>query len=299
MEEGAVQDVERFRREAARPDGVKVINPGFFDRIRDDTRSDLAAGHIQLLSEAKSEIDMMGPNPAMSGDQGASASGRAIMVSQQGGLIEMGDLLDSLRHLDRRVFRAIWSRIRQFWTAPLWIRVTDDERTIRFVGLNQPLEEPIPNPVTGEPLLDGTGRPAMRPARDPVTGLPRLQGAVAEIDVDIVIDDAPDTVAPAIEQFEALVELKRMDAKGELPFRAIIEAAPNLRNRDRILALMDGAGQPDPAALQAREDGLALEMRGRAAQIAKTEAEADDKRASAMERTARAQQAARPMQGPA
>ena len=42
-----------------------------------------------------------------------AASGRAIVASQQGGMIQIGDLMDNLRHLDRRVFRAMWNRIRQ------------------------------------------------------------------------------------------------------------------------------------------------------------------------------------------
>jgi hypothetical protein len=293
MEEGAVQDVERFRRESARPDGVRIVNPGYFDRIRDETRADLAEGHVRLLQEAKTEIDQMGPNLAMLGQQGSSASGRAIMASQQGGMIEIGDLLDSLRHLDRRVFRAIWSRIRQFWTAPMWVRITDDERNVRFVGLNQPQQEPVLNPATGQPLTDpATGRPILRPAVDPATGLPKIAAPVAMLDVDIIIDDAQDLVAPAIEQFQALVELKRMDAGGELPFRAIIEAAPNLRNKDKILDVMERTQQPNPAAAEAEQAGLALAMRGRQAEIAKTEAEAADRQASAMEKSVRAQRSA-------
>jgi hypothetical protein len=191
------------------------------------------------------------------------------------------------------VFRAIWSRIRQFWTAPMWVRITDDERNVRFVGLNQPQQEPVLNPATGQPLTDpATGRPILRPAVDPMTGLPKIAAPVAMLDVDIIIDDAQDLVAPAIEQFQALVELKRMDAGGELPFRAIIEAAPNLRNKDKILDVMERTQQPNPAAAEAEQAGLALEMRGRQAEIAKTEAEAADRQASAMEKSVRAQRSA-------
>jgi hypothetical protein len=38
-----------------------------------------------------------------------------------------------------------------------------------------------------------------------------------------------------LEQFQALVELKKFDANNELPFRAIMRAAPNLKG-----------GTPDP-----------------------------------------------------
>lgn len=210
-EDGSVRDEERARREVVKPDGWIKLNPGMADKFRIETRTDMAAGQFQLLQEAKNEIDLMGPNASMQGDTGDTASGRAIMASQQGGMIQMGDLLDSLRHFDVRVYRQAWMRIRQFWTAPKWVRITDDERNVRFVGLNG-----MPDPVTGRP--------------GPM---------VAQLDTDIVIDDAPDTVAPAIEQFNALVELKKVDAENEIPFRVLLEAAPNLRNKDKLLEMVD------------------------------------------------------------
>jgi hypothetical protein len=93
----------------------------------------------------------------------------------------------------------------------MWVRVTDDERNIRFVGING-----APDPLTGQP------------------GVP-----VSQLDVDIVIDDAPDGVAPQIEQFQALAELKKFDTEGELTFRTLMKAMPNLRNKDQILDEMD------------------------------------------------------------
>ena len=246
MEEGAVQDVEGFRREKAKPDGVMVVNAGFFDKIKTETRTDMAQGHLGLLQEAKNEIDLMGPNASMQGETGDTASGRAIMASQQGGMIQMGDLLDNLRTFDRNVFRAIWARVRQHWTAPMWIRITDDERNVRFAAVNGQID-----PVTQRP--------------GPV---------LAHLDADIIIDDAPDTVAPAIEQFNTLVELKKFDANNEIPFRAIIEAAPNLRNKDKVLEYIDQQGQQaeqaqagPPPALLALQAEMELQQKKQEAEL--------------------------------
>ena len=99
----------------------------------------MAEGNFKLLVEAQNAIDLKGPNATMLGDKAqgsASASGKAIIASQQGGMISLGDLTDHLRHLDKRVFRAIWNRIRQYWTAEKWIRTTDDERNVKWVALN-------------------------------------------------------------------------------------------------------------------------------------------------------------------
>lgn len=258
MEKGAVADgdIEKIRREAARPDGVMEVVPDL--RFEFNTRTDLAAGHVELMKQAGDEIDMMGPNASMQGATGDTASGRAILASQQGGMIQMGDLLDNLRHFDERMFKAIWQRIRQFWTAPMWIRVTDDERNVRFVGFNG--------------------------AIDPQTG--RVAPPVAQMDVDIIIDDAPDSVTPAGEQWQAMVELKKVDANGELPFRALVEAMPNLRNKEKVLALMDEAKQgsaPPPEVQQ-------MQLRGAAAEVAGAEAKAAKDSASARKTQAEAQQ---------
>ena len=42
-------------------------------------------------------------------------------------------------------------------------------------------------------------------------------GNVAELDCDIIIDEAPDALTPQLEQFQSLVELKKYDANGEVP----------------------------------------------------------------------------------
>ena len=270
-EEGAI-DIESVRREAARPDGVIQVPPGSLDKVKIETRLDLAQGHMQLLQEAKNEIDMMAGNIALQGNalQRSAASGKAIIASQQGGAMEIAPLMDALRHLDIRVFRAIWYRIRQYWTAEKWVRITDDERNIKWVGLNV-------DPRQFEMMA------AMNPSMaEQVQG---VVGNLSELDCDIIIDDAPDGLTPQLEQFQALVELKKMDANGELPFRAILTAMPNLKNKEQVLAMMDQGQQPSPQQQMAQQ----LQVRGAEAKVAETEA-------NAMLKQAQAQAALRPEQ---
>lgn len=265
LEEGAVNDIEKFRRESARPDGVKVVNPGYFDKIRDDTRTELAAAHMQLLQEAKNEIDMMAGNIALQGNalQKSAASGKAIIASQQGGAMEIAPLMDSLRDMDVRVYRAIWYRIRQFWTAEKWVRVTDDERNVKWLGLNV-------DPQQGEMLKQQNP--------DKIAG---TVASVAQLDCDIIIDDAPDGLTPQLEQFQSLVELKKMDANGELPFRAILMAMPSLKNKEQVLAAMDEGKQVPPEVQQLQERMKMLEMAMAEAKVADTQASAQLKQAQA------------------
>lgn len=255
-EDGAVQDEDKARIQAARPDGFIKLNPGGMEKFKFNTRTDMANGQFQLLQEAKANLSVMGPNASQQGDQGKEASGRAILASQQGGMIETGDMLDNLRHFDKRVFRAIWSRIRQYWTAPKWIRVTDDERNVRFAPLNGAISQ------------DGQVGPRL-----------------GELDVDIIIDDAPDGVAPAIEQFQALVELKKYDATNELSFRTLLQAMPNLRNKDKLLEEMDkrqeAQGQQPNPEVQAMQMKLQMEQQQAQAtlQMKQAELQIDQERA--------------------
>lgn len=258
-EDGAVDDIEEFRRQAARPDGAMKVAPNALKdkAVQFNTRTDLADGHFKLLQEAKSAIDLKGPNATEMGDNTGgsnSASGKAIIASQQGGVIQLGDLMDNLRHLDKRVFRAIWARVRQYWTAEKWIRVTDDERNVKWVGMN----------------IDPQKADMLRQHPESEQKIAGIVGNVAELDCDIIIDEAPDNTTPQLEQFQTLVELKKYDTDGEIPFSAIVRAAPNLKGKDKILSDMEArakAKQEDPQTQEAKQ----LQMRGANAEVAETE----------------------------
>ncbi len=271
-EDGAIDDIDKFRKEKARPDGTMKVAPGALrdGRIITETRTDLADAHFKLMQDAKNSIDLKGPNATEMGDKtGGSnaASGRAIIASQQGGMTQIGDLMDSLRHLDKRVYRAIWARIRQYWTAEKWIRVTDDEENVKWLGMNV-------DPQQVDMLAQQNPE-----AAEKIKG---VVGSVAELDCDIIIDIGPDGLTPQLEQFQALVELKKFDANNELSFRAIVRAAPNLRDKEKILAEMDKtaqAAQQNPEAQQMKQ----LQMRGAMAEVAETESKATLNMAKAQE----------------
>lgn len=265
-EDGAVDNIEEYRREKAKPDGTMKVNPGALSnsngpRIISETRTDLAEAHFKMMQDAKNSIDLKGPNATEMGDKtgGANAaSGKAIIASQQGGMTQIGDLMDGLRHLDKRVFRKIWNRIRQYWTAEKWIRVTDDERNVKWLGMNV-------DPQQMQMLMQQNPEAAQK-----IAG---VVGNVAELDCDIIIDASPDGITPALEQFQALVELKKFDANNELPFRAIMRAAPNLKDKEKILDEMDkaqAAQQNNPEAQEAKQ----IQKAGAVAEVKERESKA-------------------------
>lgn len=259
--QGLFDDIEKLRREAARPDGVIVVpdtGKGLTDDFQFNTRADLSMAHVQMAQDAKNAIDLKGPNATSMGDkaQGSSAaSGKAIIASQQGGMISLGDLLDNLRHLDLRVFRAMWNRVRQYWTAEKWIRVTDDENNVKWVGLNiDPMRVQNASPEDQQKIAG-------------------VVASVAELDCDITLAAAPDSVVPALEQFEALVALKQFDQEDEIPLIEMVKAVPNLKNRESFIKGMEERAkerQGNPMA----QVGQQLQLAGAKAEVEETQSRA-------------------------
>ena len=252
---GSVDDVKVARAELAKPDGVVEVNEA--DGIDIIPTNDMAQGQFSLLQEAKSEIDAVGANAAMTGKDSRQTSGRALQSRAQSGYVEVAPLFDNLRFFQQRVYRKTWWCIQKFWTGERWIRVTDNEQNVRFVGLN----EAVPNE-------SGFG----------VT----IQNEVSKMDIDIIVSEAPDTVSIQAEEFANLADM----AKSGLPIPpdAIIEAS-SLRGKDKILKKMRGEfeNEEQAAAYQEQQD---LEKRSAEADIAEKEARARDLMAKAEERMA-------------
>lgn len=276
MDAGAVDRVEATREELARPDGIIKTNPGkMFEILRNE---DQIAGHVSLLQEAKSEMEFAGPNSSLMGDTRAGASGRAIIASQQGGLSELGRVMSRYRNFKVRVYRQIWARIRQFWRAEKWIRITDDDRNVRFVGLNRPETQ-------GDVLLAKARQEGMPPeeyakAEAEISALPmakiptgRTLANVAEIDVDIVLDETVDTITLQQEQFGEMVDLAKSGIP--IPTETLIMAS-SLRDKQKILQSLKDKQSP-----QIPQEMQQLQMRGAVAEVAGREADAAKKNAEA------------------
>lgn len=199
-------DKEKVRREANRPDGLVVVSPG--KRFDIDKNLDLASGQAELLMQATQHIASTGPNSALLGKGTEDQSGRAIQAQQQGGLIELGDGLDVLRRLDHRVFKHTWAAIKQYWQAEMWVRITEDEEAPIYIGLNQM-------------------------QMDPETGQPVIMNPVGQMDVDIMIEDAPDTPTLDLETFDAMTQVMSASQGDPIILQFLAETHPGLRNAQR------------------------------------------------------------------
>jgi hypothetical protein len=240
-EDGAFDDIEKTRVEATRPDGVIIRNKGFEAEFDDATRMQETEAQLKFLQEAKNELDSYGPTLSLIGEVGANLSGRAISLQQQAGIAQLGPFILSLRSWKIRVYRAVWNAIRQHWKAERWVRVTDDENAIEFVGLNQV-------------------------GINPQTGLPAMVNHVPALDVDIIMDEGPDTINMMADTYDALNALAQNGA--QIPPAILLELAPGIdaATKKRLIAQLTA---PDPMA-QAKQQ---MEMQNAQATIAKTTAQ--------------------------
>lgn len=242
-EKGAVDDVERARKEWAKPDGWVEFNVG--KKMQPDDTSQQVGEHTALLQMAMNEMEAFyNINPAALAGGTHNLSGRAVNALQAPGLAELVMFLDNYRHWIIRCYRMAWNLSQRFWTAERWIRVTDNQQVAQFVQLN------------GLKLDDH--------------GLPMIVNAVGALDVDIVLEEGPDVQNSMQDAFDQLVQIMPLLQPGSVPNDLIFSLMSLPADaKKQIKAHAQQAAQPDPAKEQAKK--IALESE--AAKTAKTQAE--------------------------
>jgi hypothetical protein len=268
-EKGAFDNIETARQEAVRPDGVVERNKGFEAEFDDQKKQQDIAGQLRFLEDARAEIENFGPNPALLGDQGvANRSGRAISLMQQAGVAELGPYIINYKNWKTRVYEAIFCAIKKYWTNERWIRVTDDDGIQQFVGINQMQV-------------------------DPMTGAPVIVNAIGQLDVDIVLDEGPDTVTMMDDMYETLAQIVPAIAPMLSPpevqavIRMLIETSPlpaTAKRQFREAAM--AAQQPNPMAEQMQM----LQLQGAQAKVRETSTAADLNQAKALQAGLKAMQ---------
>ena len=110
------------RAEAARPDGVLPLGWKMSPQ-----HGRVPGQHGDAAGGQGARSSAWGRTRPCSGATAHDASGRALLARQQSGLIELSNLYGALEDWELRVYRQCWARAKQYWTAPQFIRVTDDE----------------------------------------------------------------------------------------------------------------------------------------------------------------------------
>lgn len=164
-----------------------------------------------------------------------------------------------------RVYRQIWARARQFWTAPMYIRVTDELEAPKFIYVNEVVgfEQGPPDPQTGQ-----------------YTQIPMVRNRIAEMDVDLIVDRVPHSANIQQEQFEMIANLM---SEGKLPQTpetiSALVASSSLRDKGKLI---ESFNKPPDPQIQRKAN----------AEIMKDEADAAYSMARAKKETVEAEQIA-------
>jgi hypothetical protein len=277
-------NVEKLRLEAARADGIVLLNTGLDDlRFDDQAKQAQIMGQLEFMRDAAQEIENFGPNAAIAGgDVGKGSSGRAIALLQQAGIAELGPYMTNLRSWKIRVYRSLFNAAQSYWINERWIRVTDAQGEPQFVQINAT----VPGP----------------------DGMPQMQNAIGELDVDIILDEGPDTVTLMQDTYDAIsqalpaVAPMLSPASSKAAMEVLIETSPlpaDVKKKFRD-AGSEEQQQPDPKQQEAQAK-LALQQQESQSKLAleKEKATADmllKKQASDQDMQTEQQKAAMQMQ---
>jgi hypothetical protein len=272
------QDKELIRREYAKPDAVIIGEQGEVEELGNIAKEN---GQFELLQDTRATLKgNVGPNAYLAGKAGDNQSGRAVLAQQQAGMTEVTPLLDNLRHFTLRMYRQIWNRVRQYWNEERWIRVTDDETNVRFVGLNT---QPKIAPQEAQMAMMQVQQLVQSQQLDPETAqqyaqqiqqMAQVGNHIAELDVDIDIEEVNETPTLQAEQFDALMQLVGTGVFGQpVPpeIAELIVAASNFREKQKLFDIVEkmkeAAAQPNPVQQAAQQ----IQLQGAQAQVEETQ----------------------------
>jgi len=253
LKEGTVDDIEVTRREAARPDGTLVYRGQSTDLEVIEADQEFI-NQTNYYNDAKAEIDTFGPNQQLIQQFGQNVSGRAANMLQQAGLAELGPFLKNFRMWKLQRYRSCWMAAQKFWTADRFLRVTENQGVAQFLQVN------------------GVGLNE--------SGVPVLVNFLGNIDVEIKVDEGPDSETILGDVFDLLMSLAQNNVP--VPPQAIIEASSLPVSEKQKLQQM--VGQVDPMAQMAKQ----LAMQDKQADIGKKQADIGKTQSQTVLNTAKA-----------
>lgn len=227
-------DLNAVREQAQSPTGIIIKNKGFDVNFQHGEFE--VKGNLDLLVEAKSELEKFGANDELGGDGGADQSGRAMQIRQQAGLAKLGPYTITLNDWLLRVYRNLYCAIKDTWQGERWLRVTDNQDAIQMVPVNQPEIHPEFGIPTGRTIND-----------------------ISAIDVDILIDEGPDQMTAMQGTYETLTALANSGAP--IPPEMVLEMSPLAsEQKKKLIGMIDEQkNKPDPAQ-QAQQQKNEAEM---------------------------------------
>ena len=274
---GAIKDIKELKRELSKPDGHVELQ-GESQDFQVLPTNDFSAGQLNLYLDAKQELDAQSVNAQLSGERSSGdLSGKAIDRLQSAGSLEVSSLFQAHNSFKKRVFRQCYAMVKQYWDREKWIRVTDDTDNLKWTGLNYEvtvqkfLEEIINDDSRGEAERKGAAFEYTRLMNEQSPVLQEIievRNRVAELDVDVILEESQDVVNTQQEQFAMLTQFAQ--GRPEIALEDLIELS-SLRNKEELIEKIENRRK---AALQAQGGKAEMEIKTAEVNNAKTFAEA-------------------------
>lgn len=271
-DEKAIEDWDEAAAEVARPDGIVKIKNGYYDKVRIERGTELAAAQVQMMELAAAHIhDGSGVNREQLGRDTNAASGRAILAKQSEGSVTTAELFDNYRLSFQMSGQKVLSLAEQYIHAPLVFRVTEDTQALNWMQINQPVYDEAGNLVRFENDITETQGDFIVAAQD---WRESQRQAMAEQLLETLGKMPPEV---ALQMLDLVVDLFDIPGKAEFVkrIRAINgQSAPGEADTPEAIAARQ-------QAQQRQQETEALEMRERTARVAKDEATATKLQADA------------------
>lgn len=258
MDEGAVEDIDEFRNEIARPDAIIVRKQG--KQIDINADRDLAQWHLELMSRSISLIQSTsGVTDENLGRQSNATSGIAIQRRQDQGALATAKIFDNLRFAKQCQGEKQLSLIEQFMSEPKQFRITNQRGAPEYVEVNDGLpENDIVRSKADYVISEADWRASMRQAAadELMEVMAKLPPEVSLVLLDLVVEnmDLPNN-EEIVKRIRGLTGQKDPDAE---------ESSPEDLAREQAAA----------AQQKMQQEMMMADLRKKIADAAKTEQQA-------------------------
>lgn len=233
MDDGAVDDLDQFEEEVARPDAIIIKNKGY--ELGIETNLQLAEEHLMLAQQDAEYVrNSSGVTGENLGQETNATSGKAITARQNQGTVVTASLFDNMRLAVQLSGEIILSLIEQFYTDEKVFRITGERvGNEEFVRINQYDYE------TGEYLND-----------------------ITKTQADFIVAEQDYRESVRMAMFEQMMEmLSKMDSATALNMLDLVFEFSDFGGKDEMVKRIRKLnGQTDPKDPDSKEKEDALEM---------------------------------------
>ena len=273
IEEGAVEDLEEFREEVARPDAVLVVKAN--KRVELNAERELAGAHLDLMSRSISMIQSQsGVTDENLGRSTNATSGRAITARQEQGSLATAGIFDNLRFAVQVQGEKQLSLIEQYFSEEKEFRITNMRGTPEYITINDGMpENDIVRTKADFIISEADWRATVRQAQTEelmalLGQLAPVAPQVAIVMLDLIVEGmdiaSRDELVKRIRQVTGMrdpdaEEMTPEEQEAELQKQAAAQQQAELQQRDALATIAGKEAKAQRDVMAAQKDGATIQ----------------------------------------